>query len=75
MRGVKAGRHVTGVYATNAEGEVLPSFYIFDSTAKADDNFRVTIDWFVVFHRLRRGLTVQLVSIPTASMQFAREDP
>jgi hypothetical protein len=47
VRGVKAGRHVTGAYATNAEGEALPPFYIFDSTAKSDDNFRVKIDWLV----------------------------
>jgi hypothetical protein len=46
-RGVKSGRHVTGVYATNAEGEALPPFYIFDSTAKSDDNFRVKMDWLV----------------------------
>ena len=46
-RGVKSGRHVTGVYATNAEGEALPPFYIFDSTAKSEENFRVKIDWLV----------------------------
>jgi hypothetical protein len=47
VRGVKSGRHVTGVYATNAEGEALPPFYIFDSTAKSDENFRVKMDWLV----------------------------
>jgi len=47
VRGVKSGRHVTGVYATNAAGEALPPFYIFDSTAKSEDNFRVKIDWLV----------------------------
>jgi hypothetical protein len=26
----KAGRHVTGVYATNAANEALPPLYIFD---------------------------------------------
>ena len=46
-RGVKSGRHVTGVYATNAEGEALPPFYIFDSTAKSEENFRVKMDWIV----------------------------
>jgi hypothetical protein len=46
-RGVKSGRHVTGVYATNAEGEALPPFYIFDSTAKSEENFRVKMDWLV----------------------------
>ena len=47
VRGVKSGRHVTGVYATNAEGEALPPFYIFDSTAKSDENFRFKMDWLV----------------------------
>ena len=46
-RGVKAGRHVTGVYATNADGEALPPFYIFDSMAKSEENFRVKMDWLV----------------------------
>ena len=45
VRGVKSGQHFTGVYATNAEGEALPPFYIFDSTAKFDENFRVKVDW------------------------------
>jgi hypothetical protein len=43
-RGVKSARHVTGAYATNAAGEALPPFYIYDSSAKSDDNFRVKID-------------------------------
>jgi hypothetical protein len=38
---------VTGVYATNADGEVLPPFYIFDSTAKCKDNFCVNTGWLV----------------------------
>lgn len=46
-RGVKAGRHVTGAYATNADGEALPPFYIFDSGAKSDSNFRVNTEWLV----------------------------
>ena len=46
-RGVKSARHVTGAYATNAAGEALPPFYIFDSSAKSDDNFRVKVDWLV----------------------------
>jgi hypothetical protein len=46
-RGVKSARHVTGAYATNAAGEALPPFYIYDSSAKSDDNFRVKIDWLV----------------------------
>ena len=40
-RSVKSARHVTGVYATNAAGEALPPMYLFDSSAKSDDNFRV----------------------------------
>ena len=44
-RSVKSSRHVTGVYATNAAGEVLPPMYIFDSNAKTDENFRVKNSW------------------------------
>ena len=44
-RSVKAGRHVTGVYATTSDGEALPPFYIFDSTAQSAENFRVKMDW------------------------------
>jgi hypothetical protein len=46
-RGVKSARHVTGAYATNEAGEALPPFYIYDSCAKLDDNFRVKVDWLV----------------------------
>ena len=46
-RGVKSARHVTGAYATNTAGEALPPFYIYDSSAKSDDNFRVKVDWLV----------------------------
>lgn len=44
-RTVKAGRHVTGVYATNAAGEALPPMYIFDSSATMEKNFRVKVSW------------------------------
>ena len=44
-RSVKSSRHVTGVYATHAAGEVLPPMYIFDSSAKTDENFRVKNSW------------------------------
>ena len=47
VRGVKSGRHVTGVYATNTAGEALPPFYIFDSTAKSGENFCIKMDWLV----------------------------
>ena len=52
-RGVKAGRHVTGAYATNADGEALPPFYIFDSGAKSDSNFRVNTEWLVGLPSIR----------------------
>ncbi len=42
---VKAGRHVTGVYATNAAGKVLPPMYIFNTGAKLEQNFRVKTKW------------------------------
>jgi hypothetical protein len=42
---VKAGRHVTNVYATNAAGEALPPLYIFDSGAKIESNFRAKLSW------------------------------
>ena len=45
VRGAKSARHVTGVYATNAAGEALPPFYIYDSSAKLDENFRVKVSW------------------------------
>jgi hypothetical protein len=37
--------HVPGAYATNAAGEALPPFYIFDSSAKLWENFRVKVEW------------------------------
>ena len=42
---VKAGRHVTGCYATNSAGEALPPLYIFDSGAKVEANYRVKLSW------------------------------
>ncbi len=48
VRGVKSGRHVTGVYATNTAGEALPPFYMmFDLTAKSGENFCIKMDWLV----------------------------
>ena len=46
-RSVKSARHVTGAYATNATGEALPPFYIFDSCAKTSENFQVKVEWLV----------------------------
>ena len=42
---MKSVRHVTGAYATNAAGEALPPFYVFDLSAKSTENFRVKILW------------------------------
>ena len=42
---MKSARHVTGAYATNAAGEASPPFYIFDSSAKSAENFRVKVSW------------------------------
>jgi hypothetical protein len=33
------------VYVTNAAGKALLPMYIFDSSAKSDENFRVRIEW------------------------------
>jgi len=41
----KQGRHVTGVYATNAAGEAIPPMYIFDSSAKSERIFRIRCSW------------------------------
>ena len=32
---------------TNAAGEALPPFYIFDSGAKLSENFQVKVEWLV----------------------------
>jgi hypothetical protein len=42
---VEAGRHMTGVYATNAAREALSPMYVFDSGAKLEQNFRVKTTW------------------------------
>jgi hypothetical protein len=34
-------------FATNADGEALPPFYIFDLTAKLEENFRLKMNWLV----------------------------
>ena len=40
---VESARHTTGVYTTNAAGEVLPPMYIFDSKAKDEENFTIDL--------------------------------
>ena len=42
---VKPGRHVTGVYATNASGEALPPLYILDSGAQIEANYCIKLSW------------------------------
>ena len=44
-RGIRGARHTTGVYATTAAGETMPPVYIFDTTAKNSDNFKVKEEW------------------------------
>ena len=45
--GKKSGQRVTGGFTLNAAGEALPPVYIFDLTAKSEENFRITMDWLV----------------------------
>ena len=61
-RTVKAGRHVTGVYATNAAGEALPPMYIFDSGATFDMNFRLKVSWLRWPSNCGRPLWVPIAS-------------
>ena len=73
-RGVKSGCHDTGVYATNAEGEALPPFYIFDSTAKSEGTFVSRWIGFWVCQQLRGGSVVHPRKNTTAFLPFARAD-
>ncbi len=73
-RSVKSSRHVTGAYATNSAGEVLPPFYIFDSSAKCDANFRVKVEWLVGLPKVQAGLVVlTMLEGWTVSMLFVPE--
>ena len=38
-------RHISGVYSTNAAGEVLPHLYIFKSRTQDEDNCKVVTCW------------------------------
>ena len=40
---IKNSRHTTGVYTTNAAGEVLPPLYIFDSKAQDEKNYKIDL--------------------------------
>jgi hypothetical protein len=74
-RGVKSARHVTGAYATTAAGEVLPPFYIFDSSSKSEENFRVRVEWLAALPIVIVGLDAQRFKrICTASMLFDLAD-
>ena len=42
-RVIENSRHTTGVYTTNAAGEVLPPMYIYDSKAKNEDNMTIDV--------------------------------
>ena len=36
---------MTGCYGANADGEILPAFYIFDSNATLQENFQLKESW------------------------------
>jgi hypothetical protein len=73
-RSVQSSRHVTGAYATNSAGEVLPPFYIFDSSAKCDANFRVKVEWLVGLPKVQAGSVVlTMLEGWTVSMLFVPE--
>ena len=40
---IENSRHTTGVYTTNAAGEVLPPLYIFDSKAQDKLNYKIEL--------------------------------
>jgi hypothetical protein len=42
-----------GVYVTNADGEALPPFFIFNSDAKSDASFCVNTEWLVDLPSIR----------------------
>ena len=37
--------YMTGIYGSNAAGEVMPPIYCFDSSAEKSDNFQVKPSW------------------------------
>ena len=44
-RMTRGSDHTTGVYGAAANGEMLPPLYIFDSSAKEEENFQVKVSW------------------------------
>jgi hypothetical protein len=73
-RGVKSGQHVTGVYATDAAGEV---YLRFTYSIRQPSQKRTFVSrWIGLWACLRSqgGLAAQLRSNPTVSLQFARVD-
>jgi hypothetical protein len=72
-RGVKAWRHVTGAYATNADGEALPPFFIFDLVQNRTRIFASTLNGLSASHQLEAGSVVQPWLSLRVSMQYDRE--
>jgi hypothetical protein len=70
VRGVKTGRHVTGAYATNADGEALPPLHIVDSAAKSDATFCVNIEWLVGFPSSRGSFGCPTMVAPESYMLY-----
>ena len=40
-RGIRGVRYTTGIYESTAAGEIMPLVYIFDTSAKRTENFKV----------------------------------
>ena len=71
-RGVKSAcQHVTGAYATTAAGEALPPFYIFDSSAKSEENFSVRVEWLACWVTDRLW-PVRMSNVSRGSTQLLR---
>jgi len=52
-RGIRGARHTTGIYGSTAAGEIMPPVYIFDTSAKNTDNFKVKELWVNNLPKLR----------------------
>jgi hypothetical protein len=73
-RGVKAGRHVTGAYDTNADGEALPPFTTSSTLAQNRTRiFASTLNGLSASHQLEEGLVVQPWLSLRVSMQYNGE--
>jgi hypothetical protein len=72
-RGVKAGRHVTGVYATSL---MVKHFLRFTSSTLVQNRTRIfasTLNGLSASHQLEAGSVVQLWLSLSVSMQYDRE--